>query len=103
MEQNDLTQAAVDSYEEGSSLMDNKKDKLKDLINSTSPTTSSSSQDCRQRCPVCGLLPADRNVTCCTSIHICFSWDMLEEEDEETDSQEKQIKIVTVMIVVNDK
>jgi hypothetical protein len=46
----------------------------------------------------CGLLPACRNVSDLLHLDPHSSWDMLEEEDaekvEESDSQEKPIKIV---------
>ena len=58
----------------------------------------------------CGiLLPADRKVSDLLHLNPHSSWDMLEEEDaekvedEESDSQEKPIKIVMVMIVVNNR
>jgi hypothetical protein len=41
----------------------------------------------------CGLLPADRNVSDLLHLNPQSSWDMLEEEDEESDSQEKPIKL----------
>lgn len=54
-------------------------------------------------------MPADRKVSDLLHLNPHSSWDMLEEEDaekvedEESDSQEKPIKIVMVMIVVNNR